>query len=696
MSTQTKPVYIAAAEPQAGKSAVGLGVIDALQARGRSVGVFRPIVTTRDDDEAARHLIDVAGLDQSLADALGSTYAEVADNTEGAIASIVSKMGALRHRYDTVVVIGSDYSDVSDAIEVSLNARIAANLDAVVLGLVNGEGMDVAQIRRSTQYLVGELHHQHLDVLALIINRVEPDLADAARDALVERRDPLFGDAPVFVLPRHPVLRAPTVREEFEQIGATLCHGSEAALDGESLATLASGMTLPNLLAHLVPGATLVMASDRCDLLPGILLSQTSEMYPRLSALVLVGGYPISDFMMHAIDELNSDLPIALVDTDTFTTVSRLHGLLGSSLASPHKVVELRRLLADHVDWDAILTRLEAPRRSLRTQHRFEYDIVEQAKADLRSIVLPESEDPRVLTAAAIALERGMANIILLGEADQVRADAARLGLDIAGATIASMHDAAALERYAAAYAELRRDKGITLEQARAKLADPSYWGTMMVKLGEADAMVSGATHTTANTIRPAFEVIKTKPGIEVVSGAFFMCMSDQVWLFADCAVNPNPTASQLASIAISSAESAAAFGIDPRVAMLSYSTGTSGTGPDVELVAEATALVRQRRPDLLVEGPLQFDAAVDFDVAKLKLPGSPVAGQATVFIFPDLDAGNIAYKAVQRTSGATAVGPILQGLNKTVTDLSRGARVDDIVSTIALTAVQAQAGSAR
>lgn len=339
------------------------------------------------------------------------------------------------------------------------------------------------------------------------------------------------------------------------------------------------------------------------------------------------------------------------------------------------------------------MIKTNSPATAGNTQQRFENDVAQQAKTKLMTIVLPESEDPRILAAAAACQSRGVAQLVLLGEAAVVRAQAADLGVDLAGVQIVSMDDQARLDRYATAYAELRAAKGVTVQQARDKMAQGSYFGTMMVKLGDADAMVSGACHTTADTIRPAFEVIKTKPGVATVSGALFMCMPDQVWLFADCAVTPNPTPEELAGIAISSADSAAAFGIDPRVAMLSYSTGTSGAGPSVDAVVEATRRVRELRPDLVVDGPLQFDAAVETSVAALKLPDSPVAGRATVFVFPDLNAGNIAYKAVQRTAGVVAIGPILQGLNKTVTDLSRGATVEDIISTISITAVQAQAG---
>ena len=321
----------------------------------------------------------------------------------------------------------------------------------------------------------------------------------------------------------------------------------------------------------------------------------------------------------------------------------------------------------------------------------FQADLIERARADRKRIVLPEPDDDRVLQAAAQVLAAGIADITFVGDADYVAKRSGELGLDLSAAQVVSVDDPAYLERYAEEFARLRAKKGVTLEQARKKVTDVSYFGTMMVHMGDADGMVSGAAHTTAHTIVPSFQIIKTAPGVSVVSSIFLMAMKDRVWAFGDCAVNPNPTAEQLADIAVTSARTAAQFGVTPRVAMLSYSTGTSGAGPDVDAVVEATRLAREKAPELAIEGPIQFDAAVDAAVASKKLPDSDVAGKATVFVFPSLEAGNIGYKAVQRSSGALAVGPVLQGLNKPVNDLSRGALVEDIVNTVALTAVQAQ-----
>lgn len=338
------------------------------------------------------------------------------------------------------------------------------------------------------------------------------------------------------------------------------------------------------------------------------------------------------------------------------------------------------RIIAGFVQQPAVTTPL-----------MFENELQERARANKKRIVLPEATDDRVLKAAAEVLAADFASITFLGDAEQIKKQAGELGIDISGADIVPVDSAEHLSRYVPELARLRAKKGMTEEQAADKLTDLSYFATMMVHMGDADGMVSGATHTTAETILPSFQIIKTKPGTSIVSSVFLMLMADRVLVYGDCAVNPNPTPEQLADIAISSAETAAQFGVDPKVAMLSYSTGTSGSGEDVDAVKEATAIARERKPELLLEGPIQYDAAIDPTVAAKKLPDSPVAGKATVFVFPSLNAGNIGYKAVQRSSGAVAVGPVLQGLNKPVNDLSRGALVDDIVNTIAITAIQAQ-----
>lgn len=320
----------------------------------------------------------------------------------------------------------------------------------------------------------------------------------------------------------------------------------------------------------------------------------------------------------------------------------------------------------------------------------FERNLIIQAREKNAHIVLPEGDDDRILQAAHQLLEHNVCRLTILGDPSAIAQRARELQLDLSGATLTNPNSGTQLEEFAQDFAELRKSKGVTLDEARETMKDISYYATMMVHKGLADGLVSGAAHTTAHTIRPSFQIIKTAPGASVVSSIFLMVMDGYLWAFGDCAVNPNPTSEQLAEIAAVSAKTAAQFGIDPKVAMLSYSTGTSGAGEDVEAVAAAVEKAKEDNPDLQLDGPLQFDAAAVASVGQKKMPESDVAGKANVFIFPDLNSGNITYKAVQRTANALAVGPILQGLNKPVNDLSRGATVPDIVNTVAITAIQA------
>ncbi len=683
----TKAVYIASTEGGVGKSAIALGLIDSLARTVSNIGVFRPLVKWAEDDAVTRTLIGQNVIRQSYEDAIGVSYADLAAAPDDAMTHIVNKYGSLAERYDAIVVLGSDYGDVSAPTEMNFNAQVAANLNAPVLLVVRGKGRDADTIRRSGVMALGEFRRAHNTVIGLTATRVDPALATEARAALSSVDSTLV----TAVLPENGILSAPTVGMQFEALGAELWMGTRADMERESLGTLVAGMTLPNLLDRLQKEFTIVMPSDRSDLLPGLVMAHRSDTFPNIAAIFLVGGYEIPANVRKLMDGVDARIPIGTVASGTYTTAEKLFGLEGTRTSSPRKVEIARQMFAENFDEDALLKALNLHRGEIRTPRMFEYQLMAQARRDVRTIVLPESSDDRILESASIILERNVARIILLGDPLAINTRARTLGFDLTKARIIDPTDDELLNKFAIEYAHLRAKKGVTFEQAKDRMHDPSYFGTMMVHFGMADGMVSGAVNTTANTIRPSLEFIKTKEGVKVVSSSFLMCMPDRVLVYGDCAVNPDPTAEELADIAISSADTAAAFDIEPRVAMLSYSTGESGSGADVDKVREATRLVKERRPDLKVEGPIQFDAAVDPVVGQKKMPGSEVAGQATVFIFPDLNTGNNTYKAVQRTSGAVAVGPVLQGLNRPVNDLSRGALVDDIVNTVAITAIQAQ-----
>jgi phosphate acetyltransferase len=688
----SRSVYVASPEGLTGKSAVALGLLDALTREVGSVGVFRPLTTagssSDDIDLIVDLLINQPGISQSYDEAIGVTYEAAREDADEALHVIVERFGQLTDRFDVIMVVGSDYTDVATGTELSFNAKIAANLGSPVVLVVHGRERSPEQIRAAAASAIAELRANHAQTVAVIANRVDHEAADAIRTALADLEDIVTA-----AIPESPLLSAPTFRALVEAADGELVLGSQAWMDREALELIVAAMSLPHVLDRLIPDVAVIAPSDRTDLIPGLMLAHQSGTFPALAGILLTGGYEIPETIQRLSEGVQQDLPIAMTDLGTFTTAERLMRVRGPiTKDSSRKIETAHRVFAEQVDQAALLSAIDVPGSEVRTPLMFEYQLMQRARADRQRIVLPESQDDRILEAAAILLRRGVADLTLLGEENKVRARASALGLDLDDASIVSPLDPDLVEKFAVAYADARALKGMTVERAREIVTDISYFGTLMVHLGLADGMVSGAVNTTAHTIRPALEFIKTRPGVSTVSSVFLMCLADRVLVYGDCAVIPEPTTEQLADIAVSSAETARQFGIEPRVAMLSYSTGTSGSGADVEKVRAATALVAERAPDLQLEGPIQYDAAVDLEVARTKLPDSSVAGRATVFIFPDLNTGNNTYKAVQRSAHAIAIGPVLQGLRKPVNDLSRGALVSDIVNTVAITAVQAQA----
>ena len=686
----SRSLYITSPEGRSGKSAVALGLIDLLSRRVGRVGVFRPIVNKESGrDSVVDLLVSYPGVRQDYAEAAGITYAQWHADHDAALSRIVDRFGELSSRFDVVLVVGTDYTDVTTGNEWATNAQLAANLGSPVVLVVHGRARTPAVIAAQLELARSELVAWHAHPLAAIANLVDPDAIDEVRDLLA--RTGLVSGA----IPEIPLLGAPTVADLRDACGATLWRGDPEMLSRESMGLLVAGMSAPNVLDRLRPLQTVISPGDRSDVLPALILAHGSATFPDLAAIVLNGGYQPPDTITQLIDGVRPDLPILMTDGGTFETATALGGVRGRLTAdSSVKLEKALQAFAEGVDTDALVAALDVADPNVVTPMMFQYRLIERAREDRRHVVLPEGADERILRAAAILLRLDVADLTLLGDELAIRGKADTLGVDIGKATILSPTDPDLVARFAQEYARLRSHKGITVELATDIVSDVSYFGTMMVHLGMADGMVSGALHTTAHTIRPSFEIIKTAPGTTIVSSVFLMCLADRVLVYGDCAVNPDPTAPQLAEIAISSAQTAAQFGIEQRLAMLSYSTGSSGSGADVDKVRAATEIVHTQRPDLLVEGPIQYDAAVDPQVADTKLPDSAVAGRATVLIFPDLNTGNNTYKAVQRSAGAVAIGPVLQGLNKPVNDLSRGALVPDIVNTVAITAIQAQGGA--
>ncbi|MFF1877297.1 phosphate acetyltransferase [Leifsonia sp. NPDC058230] len=709
-----RSIFITSAEGHTGKSTVALGVVEALLTAVGRVGVFRPIArSTEERDYVLELLLSRITVPLDYEEAIGVTYDDVHADADAALSEIVSRFRAVEAKCDTVVIIGSDYTDVGSPTELGYNARIAANLGAPVLLVLGGRigqglGERLGQaaprtpedLRQLTDIAMAELRDEHASLLAVIANRADPENLDrivAAVSAAVSASAPSASvdggrDVPVWAIPEDPFLVAPSIRSVMEATGGTLLAGDEALLAREALGVVVAAMSMDNVLPRLIEGAVVVVPGDRTEVLLAVLMANASGTFPSIAGILLNGGFDLPEPIERLISGLRSTLPIIRTDLGTYDTVVRIIHARGRLAAdSQRKYDTALALFERNVDADVLLARLDVSPRSVVTPLMFEYDLLERARAAHKHIVLPEGEDDRILRAAATLLARNVARLTILGEPFEVRSRAVELGLDLSKAEVLSPFDDVLRARFAQEYVKLRAHKGITLDQASDTVTDSSYFGTMMVHLGLADGMVSGAAHTTAHTIRPAFEIIKTKPDVSVVSSVFLMALADRVLVYGDCAVIPDPTAEQLADIAISSSETARMFGIEPRVAMLSYSTGESGTGADVDKVREGTALVRQRAPELPVDGPIQYDAAADAAVGAAKLPGSAVAGRATVFIFPDLNTGNNTYKAVQRSAGAVAIGPVLQGLRKPINDLSRGALVDDIVNTVAITAIQAE-----
>ncbi|GHJ14592.1 phosphate acetyltransferase [Micromonospora sp. AKA38] len=665
---------------------MALGLAELLSRQVERIGAFRPLVAGGETpDPILALLTERYRVELPVAELHGATYAEATalvtnGRREELISAIVARYREVERRCPAVVVVGSDFADGDGAgpRELAFNARLAIEFGSVVVPVVDGFDQPPEAIAAAMRGAYHDLADLGATVVAVVANRVPGPMT------LPEL------PVPAYAIPEVPTVSAPTVAEVATALDATRLAGDRAALDRDVLDYVVGAAHVPTLLDHLTDGALVITPGDRADLLVAAGAAHVAGQVS-LAGLVLTLGEQPDPRAMRLVERMNTGLAVLSVTSDSYDTVeasSRIEGR--PSTANPRKVEAALGAFERCVDTDDLAARLRVTRSARVTPLMFENDLIDRARARRRRLVLPEGAEERILRAAEVLLRRGVAELTLLGRPDEIARRTRELGVDVGDAQLVDPTTSEWRDEFAAAYAKLRAHRGMTPELAHDIVAQPNYFGTMMVQAGRADGMVSGATHTTAATIRPAFEIIRTVPGVSVASSVFFMLLADRVLVYGDCAVNPDPDAAQLADIAISSADTAARFGIEPRVAMLSYSTGSSGAGADVEKVAAATELVRKRRPELLVEGPIQYDAAIDPQVAATKLPDSPVAGRATVFIFPDLNTGNNTYKAVQRSAGAVAVGPVMQGLRRPVNDLSRGATVPDIVNTVAITAIQA------
>lgn len=695
----TKSIYITTAEPHCGKSLVSLGITELLLRKTPYIGVFRPVINGQSPAEKDKNidlLLSYFKLNLNYEDTYAFTKREVTELTEQGryddiMDRIIHKYKSLEEQCDFILCIGSDFLGEGAAFEFDFNANVAKNLGCPVLIVGHANGRPIEIVITTVRTTINSFLTKECQILGTIINRADPDqVADllVALDKEFPETDQFFS-----VIPSHNILRSPTVREIAHHLQADVLYGDNQ-LDRLAYGYHIAAMQLQNYLPRLTDSAVVIVPGDRADVILSTLQAHQSHNYPQISAMILTNDLRPAPSIKQLLDGLPHVVPILAVETGTYTTSTNISTIRSYILPSNSAKINLSlKLFEAYVDTKTLEAHISSVETHGMSPKMFIYNLIQQAASKKQHIVLPEGYDKRMLKAAEMLLDRDIVKLTILGLPNKVKSSIQKLGLHIDLNRIEIINPEASdkFEDYTKTLFELRKHKGLTFEHAKDLMRDVSYFGTMMVYKGHADGMVSGAAHTTQHTIRPALQFIKTIPGISIVSSVFFMCLDDRVVVYGDCAVNPNPTSEELAQIAIASAHTSRAFGIEPKVAMLSYSSGSSGKGEDVERVREATRIAKERYPELKIEGPIQYDAAVDPEVGKSKLPDSEVAGQATVLVFPDLNTGNNTYKAVQRETGAIAVGPILQGLNKPVNDLSRGCTVEDIVNTVVITAIQAQ-----
>ncbi|MFI5136281.1 MAG: phosphate acetyltransferase [Sphingobacteriales bacterium] len=693
-----KAVFIASTEPHSGKSIISIGLVNMLLGKAQKIGYFKPIISQTQQQKKEDHIDTILSY-FDLPIAYNDTYAftwedamrQMETESQGEMLdTIIRKYKYLESKYDFTVVEGTDYQGEGAAFEFEINVQIAKNLRAPVIIVISGEEKTISQVVTAAITAWHNFDAREVPVLAVVANKVEPEHAKEIQILLAQQ---LLPGILLAVIPEDKGLRSPTMKEICEKLNGKLLFGKDH-LGNHADHFVTGAMQVPNFLNFLKENVLIVTPGDRGDIIISALQANLSISYPKVAGIVLTAGFEPEEPILRLINGLQTVVPIIAVPSGTFQTSNDIGAIRSSITPDNTKKIQLAiDAFNKYINIPELDKQIITIKPSGITPRMFQYQLVEWAKSSKKHIVLAEGTDERILKATGRLISQGIVNITLLGDSSEIQAIVKRenINLDFSKVNIVNPKFDVHYDDYVNTLYELRKSKNVNMEMARDLMTDVSYFGTMMVYKGDADGMVSGAVNTTLHTIRPALQFIKTKPGISLVSSVFFMCLPDRVSVFGDCAVNPNPTADQLAEIAISSADSSKRFGIEPRVAMLSYSSGTSGEGEDVEKVRRATEIVRQKRPDIKVEGPIQYDAAVDPVIGSSKLPGSEVAGRASVLIFPDLNTGNNTYKAVQRETGALAIGPMLQGLKKPVNDLSRGCTVDDIFNTVVITAIQCQ-----
>lgn len=695
-----KSIYIASVEPRAGSLIIATGFMEMLKARYEKVAFFHPIIPDGDKiDNNINFMLKHFELDMNYDDCCGFSISEYIEaygtDTEDKLhESLMRKVKKLHKEYDFVLIEGYPRNVFGSVFEFDINLEIAKNLDTVVIPVINAKGKSSNKIVNEIQISSEMIHSEGCIHLATFVNRSNEGIIENIKKRIISKQI----DEQIYILPEVKELNTPTLDQIIKLLDAKMIMGKQEQLQHLVYGNKIAAMGVENYLSHIDNGDIVIVPGDRIDIIIISLLSFYAKKHTNIIGMILSGGVSLSQPIMNLLEDFSEAvIPIFTVDSDSYQTAIALEKI--DAIITPEstrKITLAKGMFDAAIDKEKIAERFMATANNTLTPIMFEYRLFEQAQSNRQKIVLPESSDERILRATEILIHRDIVDIILLGDPKVIQKQCMQFDIDISKAEIIDPEESPLREKFSHIFYEMRKEKGLMLDVARDAMTHVNYFATMMVYEGLADGMVAGATHTTADTIRPALQIIKTKADISIVSSIFFMCLDTKVLVYGDCAVNMDPTAEELAQIAVSSADTAKAFGIEPKVALLSYSTGASGTGPEVEKVRKATALAQSMRPEYLIEGPIQYDAAIDAKVAKKKLPDSQVAGKATVFIFPDLNTGNNTYKAVQRSTDALAIGPVLQGLRLPINDLSRGCLVDDIVNTVAITAIQAQQGEVK
>ncbi len=692
-----KSLYIASLEKNSGKLIISLGILEMLSQQVRRPGFFRTISTgNAQEDSHIKLFSEVFNLALKPEDMIGVSHEQAktwiaAGKERKLFREIVKRYKEAEEKCDFLLCEGPDISHLSDAFDYDISIRIARELGIPVVYVSSGFEKSNEHIIENIRVAINNFQQLNNPLLGIIVNRVNLDSIEETNTELENN----FANLSIDVIPEIESLRQPTMSEIVESLDAKWYSGPKINLQRNIYNFKVAAMSPAHFLEYLHKDDLIICPGDRADIIFTTLAAIASKSFPTPVGIILSGGRKPPETitqLLLGLDETELPIPIFQVKTNTFETAIQVSATKGKLLArNKRKITKAISIFETYIDTKAFQESIRLSPGTTMSPLMFEYSLFQRARQNRKHIVLPEGNDDRILRAAELLLLRNVVDLTILGNEKKIQARATSLGLKLEGAKIVDPDTSKLRDKFAKIYYDLRKHKGITMDNAFDTVSDVSYFGTMMVHTDIVDGMVSGAAHTTAHTIRPAFRIIKTAPEVLIVSSVFFMCMETEVLVYGDCAINPNPSSEELAEIAISSAKTALSFNIEPIVAMLSYSSGSSGFGADVELSRKAVELTKQRWPELVVDGPIQYDAAIDASVAAKKMPNSKVAGKATVFIFPDLNTGNNTYKAVQRSSGAIAIGPVLQGLNKPVNDLSRGCTISDIINTVAITAIQAQ-----